>query len=82
MVSVFVLILALHLIVLHGPGGQIIEINPNEVSSVRAPQAVTRRHFAPGIRCVITMTNGNFNAVVEPCDQVDKLLANSEGKEQ
>ena len=74
---------ALHLIALHAPNGQIIEINPSQVSSVRTvqDQAVKNRHFAPATRCIVVMTNGNFTAVTETCEEVDKLLANADGKE-
>ena len=78
-------ILALSLITLHGPGGQIIEINPAEVSSVRAPVVTGKKqnqYHHEAVQCLIRMTNGQFNAVIETCEEVDKLLANAEGKER
>lgn len=74
------IILAIHLITLHGPSGQVIEINPNEISSVRTPLPGKFHHKE--VRCVITMTNGNFNAVIETCDEVNRLLGNAEGQEK
>jgi hypothetical protein len=71
----------LHLITLHGPGGQVIEINADEISSMREPQAPHKGHVHAATRCVITMTNGNFNAVRETCEQVDAILGHAEGRE-
>jgi len=68
------LFMALNLIVLHGPNNQIVEINVDEISSIRTPRLISQRHFPKGIQCVITMTNGHFNAVVETCEAVDKLV--------
>ena len=68
------LFMALNLIILHGPNNQFLEINVDEFSSIREPRAVSQRHFPKGIRCVITMTNGHFNAVTDTCEAVDKLI--------
>jgi hypothetical protein len=75
---------ALSLIALHAPNGQLIEINPDHVSSLRSISdlAVKGKHFPPATHCIIVMTNGNFNAVAETCEQVDKILTHSEGREQ
>ena len=59
----------LHLIQLHGPDGQTIDINPNEVSSLRAPRK-TEDHFPKGTACVVIMTNGRINLVVEDCETI------------
>ena len=53
---------------LTAPGGQEIEINPAEISTMRMPREVG--HFAEGVECVIFMTNGRFVAVTEPCRDV------------
>ena len=63
---------ALNLIVLHGPNNQYLEINIDEISSIRVPRAVD--HFHKGTRCLITMTNGRLNTVMETCDMVDQLI--------
>jgi len=62
------------LVQLHGPAGQEIFVNPKEVTSVRQPQAIAERHFAPGVRCILFMVNGNFIGVTDLCDDVRKLL--------
>jgi len=63
-------VLAFHLVRLHGPDKQEIDINPHEVASLREPSSVSEGHFPKGIRCVIVMTNGRFNLVLEDCDTV------------
>ena len=68
------LFMALHLIVLHGPNNQFFEINVDEISSVRSPRLDANRHFPHGTRCVITMTNGKFNAVAETCEMADQMI--------
>ena len=63
------------LVELHGPNGQqIIYVNPAEVSSVREPQDVTGRHFAPGTRCLLFVSSGNFISVHEDCIAVKKKM--------
>lgn len=61
----------LHLILLHGPHGHEIRINPEDISALRPPLA--QGHTAPEIRCLVQMTNGKFIGVVESCAKVEKL---------
>jgi hypothetical protein len=62
----------LALIEVHGPTHQRIFINPREITSLREP--LLKDGFARGTRCLIYLTNRNFIAVTETCDQVrDKL---------
>jgi len=70
------LILALVFVELHGPTGQVLEINPAEVSSLREPldESVGRHHWGRGTHCVVVMANGGFNAVAEDCATVLKKL--------
>ena len=73
-------ILAYLLLQLHGPNGQIIDINPHEVSSLREPQRGADDHFAKGVRCLIKMSNGAVNAVIEDCNTIRIMI--EELKEQ
>jgi hypothetical protein len=66
------LMAGLSLIMLHGPGGQYLEINSEQISSVRIPRS--NDHFPKGTRCILTMTNGKLNAVMETCEMVDQLI--------
>lgn len=73
------LLIAHHLIVLHGPGGQIIDINPEQVVSVREPRS-DEGHLQKGIHCLVNTSDGKFSAVVEDCDTVRVLI--EDGKEK
>jgi hypothetical protein len=73
-IFVATIILALKLIILHGPNGQEIDINPHEVSSIRDTTATTEGHFGKGVKCLLFMTNGKVNGVVEHCDDVRTLI--------
>jgi hypothetical protein len=73
-VILFVLLVALRLIELHGPEGQRIFINPEEVTSVREPRGLAQGHFPRGVRCLIYLTNRNFITVTEDCDTVRQRL--------
>ena len=71
-------IAAFHLILLHGPGGQEIDINPREIVSLREPSAISEGHFPKGVRCVVVMTNGRFNLVKEDCSTVKVMVEESQ----
>jgi hypothetical protein len=63
---------ALTLVVLTGPGGQIVKINPDEVVSLRAPRSTD--HMPKTIHCIVFTTDTKFIGVEETCDQAgDKL---------
>jgi hypothetical protein len=68
------LFMAVHLIMVHGPDNQYFEINADQISSIRTPRSVDVGHFPKGTQCLITMTNGKLNAVVESCAMVDQLI--------
>jgi hypothetical protein len=54
---------------LHGPDNQPIDINPDQVVSVRQPRA-SEGHFQKGIRCLVITADGKFVAVMETCDEI------------
>jgi hypothetical protein len=66
-------ILALHLVRLTGTDGQIIEINPEEVVSVRAPGAIAE-HLHPNTHCVIYTSDGKFISLRDDCADVQRKL--------
>lgn len=67
-----VVILALQLVQLTGPGGQEIDVNPDQVVSLREKRG--NEHFAPGAKCVIHTADGKFVAVQEDCNTVQERL--------
>ena len=71
---ILAMILAATFVELHGPSGQLLEVNPAEVSSLRTPLELGSRHWATGTKCVCVMTNGKFIALAEDCaTAVEKL---------
>jgi hypothetical protein len=71
-------LLALSLVVLTGPQGQKIEINPHAVVTIRTARN-ERGTFAPGIKCLIHTADGKIVHVIEDCEMV--RLALQRGKE-
>ena len=66
---------ALALVLLHGPGGGIIHINPEAVTSLRAaPPDETDKHFTDEARCMINLSDGKFVSVIETCEAVRSLI--------
>jgi hypothetical protein len=70
---ILVVIVALKLVLLHGPGGQIIEINPDQVVTLREPR-MFEGHIPPGTNCVVNMADGKFNLVQEACATVRDMM--------
>jgi hypothetical protein len=67
-------ILAVILVRFTGPDGQHVEINPDEVVSIRVPRA-NEGHFAKGVQCLIFTGDGKYTPVIETCDEVSYKLA-------
>jgi hypothetical protein len=65
-------LIALTLIVLTGPGGQNVKINPDEVVSLRAPRSTD--HMPKTVHCIVFTTDTKFIGVEETCDQADYKL--------
>lgn len=66
----------LELLELHGPDGQTAWVAPAQITSLRAPTATDLgRHFARGSRCIVTLTDSKFVAVVEDCPAIRGMLA-------
>jgi hypothetical protein len=68
----FVILAAVPLILFTGPDGQIIEVNPYTVASIRSIRG--EGHIAPVIKCNIFTTDGKNIAVTETCTEVHNKL--------
>jgi hypothetical protein len=68
-------IVILLLLLLHGPTGREIRLNPRTVTSLHAPmtpghnQAITE-----GANCLINTADGKFIAVIETCAEVARMI--------
>jgi uncharacterized protein YlzI (FlbEa/FlbD family) len=67
------LLVVLHLLKVTGLDGQVIEINPDQIVSIRTPRP-SERPVHEKVQCLIHTTDGKFISVVETCDEVQKLL--------
>jgi hypothetical protein len=74
------LLVALNLIFVHGPDQQRIEVNTDEISSIREPREA-EGHFASEIKCLLFMTNGKFIGVTETCDDVLATIKEKQPKD-
>jgi hypothetical protein len=61
------------LIVLHAPDGQIIYLNPDQVTNIRKPRG--EGHFIKGTQCLVFMVDGKFFSTVESCSAVERLIS-------
>ena len=63
------------LLLLHGPTGREIRLNPKSVTSLHAPQVPGHNQaIADGANCLINMADGKFIAVVETCEAVSRMI--------
>jgi hypothetical protein len=65
-------IIAIHLILLHGLHGHVLYVNPDEVVAIRSP--TQHSLLKEGYKCAISTTDGKFVSVIEPCDEVHRLI--------
>lgn len=63
------------LIVLHGVGGSEVLINPAMVTSMHAAKPnEPNKLFTDAVACMISLSDGKFVTVVEPCDTVKQMM--------
>jgi hypothetical protein len=65
---------AVALIILTGPDGQKIEVNPTQVVTTRTRRPGDKDHFTNAIRCIIHTADGKTVNVVEACSTVRDRL--------
>jgi hypothetical protein len=70
---------ALVLVVFTGPDGQKIEVNPEQVVSIRnrRPDSIKAGYVQGDLRCSLHTTDGKIVNVIETCEEVRRAL---EGK--
>ena len=60
------------LILLHGPEGHTIHVNPMEVVTIREP--AVEGHVTPKVHCIITTVDGKLANVREDCATVEQAM--------
>lgn len=74
-------ITAVVLVLLHGPNGHEILLNPAAVTSTHAAiEGKKNEYVTEDVRCVINTSDGKFVSVIESCETVQQLFRQSEGK--
>ncbi|UGY16371.1 hypothetical protein HAP48_0002045 [Bradyrhizobium septentrionale] len=71
-------VVALRLVSFHGPDGYAVEINPDQVTTLRASREADQqsKFFTSEVHCMIGLTDGKFVTVSESCEEVrSKLVA-------
>ena len=68
------LLLALNLVEFTGPDKQMVEVNPDEIVSIREPRGEVQAHFHKDVKCLIFMSDGKFIGVIENCHVVVEKL--------
>jgi hypothetical protein len=66
------LMLAVRLLAFTGIDGQVLELNPIEIISIREPRSI--EHFGSGTRCLIFTTDGKFIPVQQTCKEVHQKV--------
>jgi hypothetical protein len=69
------------LILLHGPGGQEIILNREDIVTLREPRG-DEGHMSGEIHCIINTVDGKFSAVVESCTVVREMAKENEKGER
>ena len=63
------------MILLHGPGGREIMVNPDLVVSMHAAvEGEPNKIMADEVRCLINTSDGKFISVIEDCELVTALF--------
>jgi hypothetical protein len=75
-----IVLAAVPLILFTGPDGQIIEVNPETVASIRSVRGGD--HFTQAVKCNIFTTDGKNIGVTETCAEVHKRLQQAEEKDK
>ena len=66
-------LVALVLIVLHSGSGDPIDVNVDEITSMRRAEQ-GHAHVSKTVHCWINLTDGRFVTVQETCDEVKKAI--------
>jgi hypothetical protein len=73
--SEILVLIVFQLVQFHGPGGGSIDINPEQVTSLRAGQPHRDGEvFTEAAECMIGLSDGKFATVIEDCATVRKRL--------
>lgn len=61
------------MMILHTGSGIEVDINTETITNMRGPEA-DHKNFAPGVQCLINMSDGKFVTVKESCEEVRRVM--------
>lgn len=65
----------LGLLLLHGPSGREVRINPRNITSLHSPVPGQRNKvLTEGVGCLINTSDSKFVSVVETCEAVSRMI--------
>jgi hypothetical protein len=64
-------LLALTLIELTAPDGHLLELNADEIVTLRVPRP-SEQHLHANVHCIVYTVDGKFVGVTETCDAIAK----------
>jgi hypothetical protein len=65
---------------LHTLHGDVVQVNPTMVVSLRRPQGKGKQVMHGDVQCIVNFVDGKFITVLESCSEVRKKLEQSEEK--
>jgi hypothetical protein len=63
------------LLLLHGPDGHEIMLNPRQVTSLHAAMPGQKnKQFTDGVHCLVNTADGKFISVIETCEEINRAI--------
>ena len=62
------------LVLLHSPDGYVVQINPEQVTSLVEERKTKDRLYHESAHCLVRLADGTNVAVTETCDRVKEIL--------
>jgi hypothetical protein len=70
--------LILALLLLHGPTGREIRVNPRSVTSLHSSvPGQPNKTLTDGVKCLVNLADGKFVSVAETCEMVSEMIERS-----
>ena len=67
-------VVVLNFLILHQPDGTEIDINPNEIISLRRSPKTASELMVKGANCLVSLADGKNIAVQETCNEIRKQI--------
>lgn len=64
----------------HAPDGTVIDINPDQIVSLRQAPEIRQGHYPIEAHCLIHLADGKSLAVKEECEYIRQILGRDPGR--